>query len=819
MLRLLSVLVSLALLVAIAGAAGVLAVFWHYGQSLPDYRQLAEYEPAITTRVYAGDGRLIEEYAVERRSFVPIASIPERVVSAFVSAEDKTFFSHHGIDPTGIARAVLTNLRQMGTDRRPVGASTITQQVAKNFLLTNEVSLERKIKEVILALRIERAFSKDHILELYLNEIYLGFGSYGVAAAAVNYFGKGLDELSVAEAAFLAALPKAPNNYNPLRRPDAAEARRDWVIGRMLDDGRITAEQAEAAWAEPLVVDRRPETQIVEGADFFAEEVRRDVLTRYGERALYEGGLAVRTTLEPRLQKIADRALRRGLIEYDRRHGWRGPIARIDYAGDVGWLGALRAIEPPPGLGDWRLAAVLSVADDRVEIGLSDGDRGTIPYAELRWARPWLEGQRIGARPKTARDVLQAGDVVAVEAITTDADGGDYPPDTFALRQLPDIEGAVVALDPHTGRVLAMSGGFSYERSQFNRATQALRQPGSAFKPFIYLAALENGYTPSSLVMDAPIVLEQGPGLPRWKPANYNQDFLGATTLRVGVEKSRNLMTVRLAQALGMETVADIAGRFGIQAEMPPMLSMSLGAGETTLLRLAAAYGMLVNGGKEIHPTLIDRVQDRHGRTAYRRDQRPCPGCDADIYDGGDMPEIPDNRRRLVSAASAYQMVSILEGVVQRGTGRRARAIGKPLGGKTGTSNDSFDTWFIGFSPDLVVAVYVGFDEPKSLGPRETGSSVALPIFVEAMGEALDGQPATPFRVPPGIRLVRVSARTGAPAAADDKDVILEAFKPDEVPGAERTVLQGNGVTFRVNTNGGSGAGDRAPIPEAGGLY
>lgn len=821
MLRFLSILVSLALLVAILGTAGVLAAFWHYGRDLPDYRQLADYEPAITTRVYAGDGRLLEEYAVERRSFVPIESIPERVIHAFVSAEDKTFFSHFGLDPTGVARAVLTNIRNLGSGRRPVGASTITQQVAKNFLLTNEVSIERKIKEAILALRIERAFPKEHILELYLNEIYLGFGSYGVAAAAVNYFGKGLDELSIAEAAFLAALPKAPNNYNPRRYPDAAKARRDWVIKRMLEDGHISREQAEAAWEEPLVVRPRPETQIVEGADHFAEEVRRLLLDRYGENALYEGGLAVRTTLDPTLQRIADEALRNGLIAYDRRHGWRGPIARIDLGDPAGWLAQLRAMEPPGGMGNWQLAVVLSVADDAAEVGLRDGGRGSIPYAELRWARPWIEGQRFGHRPKTAGDVLAPGDVVAVEAVSENDDGEGYPPQTYALRQLPEIEGAVVALDPHTGRVLAMSGGFSYERSQFNRATQALRQPGSAFKPFVYLAALENGYTPSSLVMDAPIVLEQGPGLPRWKPANYHDDFLGATTLRVGIEKSRNLMTVRLAQALGMDTIADYARRFGIYDDLPRMLSMSLGAGETTLLRLTAAYGMIVNGGKAITPTVIDRIQDRHGRTVYRHDDRPCPGCGATVYEGGDMPEIPDDRKQVVSPASAYQMVSILQGVVQRGTGWRARAVGKPLGGKTGTSNDSFDAWFIGFSPDLVVGVFVGFDEPRTLGRGETGSSVAAPIFTEVMQRALEGKPATPFRVPPGIRLVRVNAETGAPARPGDENVILEAFKPDEVPGSERTVLQGNGVTFTTGQAGGNGAAndDRAPVPEAGGLY
>ncbi|RMD62202.1 MAG: penicillin-binding protein, partial [Alphaproteobacteria bacterium] len=492
-------------MLALAAAGGVLYLFYHYGRDLPDYRQLADYDPPTVTRVHAGDGRLLAEYATEKRVYVPIRAIPRRVVNAFLAAEDKNFYDHPGIDFMSVLRAAVTNLINLGSNRRPVGASTITQQVAKNFLLTNEVSIERKIKEAILAFRIEHAFTKDRILDLYLNQIYLGFGSYGVAAAALNYFDKSLDELTIAEAAFLAALPKAPNNYHPIRRHDAALARRNWVIGRMLEDGRITRAEAEAAWAEPLVVTRTSPTEIVE-ADYFVEEVRRKVAELYGDRALYQGGLSVRTTLDPYLQRIAEKALRDGLLAYDRRHGWRGPVTRIDLAaGD--WPARLEAVPPPPGMAPWRLAVVLDVNAQRAEIGLGDGRIGQIPMAELTWARPWRKGQRVGPRPKVPGDVLAPGDVVMVEPVSADAKGNPYPAETYGLRQIPEVNGGLVAMDPHTGRILAMNGGFSFEQSQFNRVTQALRQPGSAFKPFVYLAALDSGFTPATIVLDAPFVV------------------------------------------------------------------------------------------------------------------------------------------------------------------------------------------------------------------------------------------------------------------------------------------------------------------------
>jgi penicillin-binding protein 1A len=782
------------LVLALAGAGAVLAVLWHFGRSLPDYQQLADYEPPTVTRVHAGDGRLLAEFAREKRVFVPIAAMPKRVIKAFIAAEDKNFYSHPGIDFMGVARAVVTNLSRLGSNSRPVGASTITQQVAKNFLLTNEVSIERKVKEAILAFRIERALSKDRILELYLNEIYLGYGSYGVAAAALNYFNKALDDLSVSELAFLAGLPKAPNNYNPARRPAAAKARRDYVIGRMQEDGYLTAAQAAEARAAPLEVRRRDDTVTVD-ARYFAEDVRRELIRRYGEKGLYGGGLSVRTTVDPGLQALADATLRDGLIEYDRRHGWRGPVARLKSTAQ--WETALANVERPMGVAEamphWRLAVVLDVADAQAAIGVESGAMGFIPLSELKWARAWKEGQRRGGPVKKVGDVLAPGDVVLVMPAPKDKDGKPAPEGAFALQQVPEIQGGLVAMDPHTGRVLAMSGGFSYGQSEFNRATQARRQPGSAFKPFVYLAALDAGFTPSSLVLDAPFVIDQGPGQGRWKPSNYSNKFYGPSPMRVGIERSRNLMTVRLAQNIGINTVADYAEKFRIVEKLPRMLSMALGAAETTLMDMTTAYAMLVNGGKRVTPTLIDRVQDRHGRTVFRHEQRPCAGCRGVAWQpDAAPPAVPDNREQVADPRSAYQIVSMLESVVERGTGRRIRVVGKPLAGKTGTTNDSLDAWFIGFAPDLAVGVFTGFDNPRSLGRGETGSSVAVPVFRDFMEGALKNRASIPFRIPPGLRLVRVNADTGLPARPGDRHVILEAFRPGTEPTAARAVLDGS---------------------------
>jgi penicillin-binding protein 1A len=800
-------LLFLTVFAALLGAGGLFLALWHFGRGLPNHQQLADYEPPVLTRVHAGDGRILSEFAVERRVFMPIDAIPKLVINAFLAAEDKSFYSHPGISIPDIARAALYNAVNRGS-KRPIGASTITQQVAKNFLLTNEVSLERKVKEAILAVRIEQALSKDRILELYLNEIYLGQGAYGVAAAALNYFNKPLNELTVAEAAYLAALPKAPNNYNPTRFPEAAKARRDWVIGRMREDGIISEAEAEQARRTPFQVRGRGEVDVVR-AEYFAEEVRRELLQRYGEAGLYGGGMSVRTTVDPKLQDITDRALRKGLVAYDRRHGWRGPVSRIDPG--LGWEKRLQAVAKPNGLPQsWALAVALQIGDKSVQVGFADGRTGTIPFAELQWARAHRDHQRVGPAVKQPADVLNAGDVVAVEALEGDASARQ-----FALRQIPNVSGGIVAIDPHTGRVLAMSGGWSFELSQFNRVTQAMRQPGSAFKPFVYLPALDNGFTPSSLVLDAPIVINQGPGLPVWKPSNYTRNFFGPSPIRVGIEHSRNLMTIRLAQNIGMDKVADYAERFGIVDQLPEHLSMSLGAGETTLLKLTTAYAMLVNGGLRITPTLIDRIQDRNGKTVYKHDPRPCDGCRVDFWQSQSMPVLPDNRERVIGADTAFQMVNILQGVVDRGTGRRIKDIGKPLAGKTGTTNDSNDAWFVGFSPDLAVGVFVGFDTPRTLGPNEQGASIAVPIFKDVMAEALKDVPAIPFRIPPGIRLVRVNPLTGLVARPGERDVIWEAFKPGTEPVVPGPVLDGGTLS--------SEAAGPGPIPAsdtgAGGLY
>lgn len=792
--------------------AGAMFVFYHFGKGLPDYRQLATYNPPVMTRVYAGDGRLIEEYAVESRVFVPFEAIPRRMIDAVVASEDQRFWIHPGVDPIGLTRAVFAALGQkiVGSDRRMAGASSITQQVAQMFLIGREYSIDRKIREAVLAFRIERAYTKEHIIELYLNQAYFGFGSYGIASAAMNYFNKSLDELTISEAAFLAGVLKGPTNYHPQRYPEAARDRRDYVIGRMQDDGYITRDEERTARAEMITVRERGETEQVT-AEHFAEEVRRDLATRYGTDTLYKGGLAVRTSLDPRLQRLATDALRNGLMDYDRRHGWRGAFTRLDP--DDALAAQLRETKDPAGLLEtWHLAAVTNVRADRANIVLRDGATGTIPLSELRWARAHLPEQQVGSAVSAATQVLNPGDVIAVEPVAANGDGVAYPEGTFALRQIPAADGAIVAMDPFTGRVLAMSGGFSFARSQFNRATQALRQPGSAFKPFVYLTAMEQGYTPSTLVLDAPFVMDQGPGLPKWKPQNYSGEYLGRVTLRTGLEKSQNLMTVRLAQAVGIENVADVAERFGAVTKLSPNLASSLGSESTTVIQMVTAYAELVNGGKKLTPSLIDRIQGHDGGTIYRHNVRSCENCAADVWDGQGPPELQDTREQLADPASLYQIVHMLEGVVQYGTA--ASTVGRlrwPLAGKTGTSNDAMDVWFLGFSPNLVAGVFVGFDEPRSLGPRETGGGVAAPIFRDFIAEALKNEPKTPFRVPPGVSLVRVNKQTGLPAEPGDTRVILEAFKTGTSPFSQASITSDSDLLIE-NSN--------SPTqPAAGGLY
>jgi penicillin-binding protein 1A len=661
------------------------------------------------------------------------------------------------------------------------------------MLLSNEVSIARKVREAILATRLEEVLSKERILEIYLNQIFLGNRSYGVAAAALNYFNKSLDELTIDEAAYLAALPKAPNNYHPVREHDAAVARRNWVIGRMAETDRITEAEAEIAQRQPLATRTRDASDTVT-ADYFAEEVRRQLVEKFGEEPVLTGGLAVKTSLEPKLQEAATNALRNGLIAFDwHTRGWRGPVAH--FTDMVDWPKRLKAIAVPAGGEAWKLAVVYALKPGEAHIAFADNGRGRIPWSEMSWARRELADSQFGPPVKQPSDVLAVGDVVMVEAASVDDKGKSYGEGAFTLRQVPKVQGAIVALDPHTGRVFAMTGGFSARISQFNRATQAMRQPGSSFKPFIYMAALDKGFTPASLVLDAPFEYDQGPVLPLWKPENYSQDFLGATPLRVGIEKSRNVMTVRLANAIGMKTVVDYAKKFGIADDMPELLSFSLGAKETTPLRLVTAYGMIVNGGKKITPSLIDRVQDKDGKTLWRADNRDCKNCFASGWAPQlTPPDLPDTREQIEDPRTAYQMVSILQGVVDRGTAARLKSLNYPLAGKTGTTNDAKDAWFVGFTPDLVCGVYVGFDNPIPLGSRETGGSVAVPIFQEFIKTAIADRPAMPFRMPPGLRLVRVNPATEALASPSDKNAIWEAFVPDTEPqeGQPRPVLDGS---------------------------
>ena len=778
-----TVLVSLLFMGIVAATAAVLWVFWTYGKDLPDYHQLAKYEPPVATRIHAGNGALIAEHATEKRVFMPVEAMPPRLIQAFLSAEDKAFYSHFGVDPRALFRAVVTNAMNYGTGRRPIGASTITQQVTKNFLLTNEVSIDRKIKEAILSFRMERAFTKDQILALYLNEIYLGMGSYGVAAAALNYFDKSLDQLTLEEMAYLAALPKAPANYHPIRKTRAATIRRDWVLGEMQQNGFITGDEARRARAMPLQIARQSGFDSAE-APYFAEEVRREVVSRFGEDMLYAGGLSVRTTLDPELQHAARMALQRGLEALDRRQGWRGALA--SHTGD-GDLDDILAKHQATMLEDHHAAYVTEVTKDQAQIYVNGG-RGRIPFQLAFWAYP-PRGED-GVRPQPLndlRDALAIGDIIMVQPPegTPDLirDGFEPQPGDYALSQRPSVEGAIVALDPHTGRLLAMSGGYNYLDSEFNRAVQALRQPGSAFKPFVYLAALDQGYNPTTRILDAPLVVDQGPGKPKWKPANYTRRFYGPSIMRVGIEKSRNLMTARLAMNLGMDEIGDYARRFGLNENLPPLLSMSLGAGETTLLRLTAAYGMLVNGGKKITPSLIDRVQDRNGKTIYRHDGRSCDACQSGAGMGEEIPDLGDTREQLTSPASAFQMVSMLEGVIKRGTGRRISKLNLTLAGKTGTTNDNTNGWFIGFTPDLAVGVFVGYDTPRQLGKRETGSTVAVPIFGDFIAAAQAGRPVIPFRRPGGVTIIPVNAETGERVMPGDEKAIYEVFKPGQRPG------------------------------------
>ncbi|MPZ56792.1 MAG: PBP1A family penicillin-binding protein [Rhizobiales bacterium] len=808
----------------LVGVAGVGALLWHFSRDLPDYSQLQNYEPPVMTRVHAVDGSLLAEYATQRRLYIPIQAVPKSVIHAFLAAEDKNFYEHGGLDFMGITRAAVLYLQNWGNNRRPQGASTITQQVTKNFLLSNEVSFDRKIKEALLSLRIERAYSKDRILELYLNEIYLGIGAYGIAAASLLYFDKSVHELTLPETAYLAALPKAPANLNPFRQRERAIERRNWVLDRMIENGWAEPAEAEAAKRAPLTVTTRPTGAHMFAAEYFAEEVRREVYDRYGEKKLYEGGLSVRTTLDPKLQVLARKVLVDGLVDFDEKKGYRGPVSSLDLAGD--WGVKLADVRALSDIAPWRLAVVLESGDHTARVGLQPGREpggavvrerqvGIVPLDGVKWAKSAPGAKRTIKAVRKVGDVLEPGDVVYVEPMTKDAT-------QYRLRQVPEVSGGIVAMDPWTGRVLAMVGGFSFDQSQFNRATQALRQPGSSFKPFVYATALDNGYNPSSIIMDAPLEIDTGPGGGgMWAPQNYEGKFFGPSTLRFGIERSRNVMTVRLAQDVGMPLIAEYAKRFGVYDDLPPYLSFSLGAGETTLLRMVAGYSIFDNGGKKVTPTLIDRIQDRYGRTIYRHDERECPSCSAEKWENQPEPALIDRRPQVLDPMTAYQITSIMEGVVLRGTAPILREVGKPVAGKTGTTNEWKDAWFVGFSPELAVGVYIGYDKPRSLGrgAGATGGRLAAPIVKEFMKGALADKPAVPFRVPAGIKLIRVDPRTGLRAGpGHDGRVILEAFKPGTAPPDTYSV-----VGYSDQDGGRPGVvspdADRAVRSGTGGLY
>jgi penicillin-binding protein 1A len=836
---------------AVLGTAGGVTVgyvaYQHYSANLPDVDGLKNYQPPVMSRVFAGDGRLIAELATERRIFVPFSEIPDVVKQAFVAAEDQNFWTHNGVDPLAIARAGVFDVLHAGSGRRPIGASTITQQVAKNMLLdNNEVSISRKIREALLAMRIEQVMSKQRILELYLNEIYLGLGSYGVAAAAQAYFNKGLDQLNLPEAAFLAALPKAPNNLNPFKYPDAARARRDYVLDRMADTHAITLAQAEAAKAQPIIPAEFHRPAPVPGAEWFTEEVRQELIQQFGQDVTTQGGLMVRTSLDPALQIAAERSVRDGLMAYDRKlGGWRGPVTHLDAvaqaAGRQDWAAPLAQVARPPGmLPDWRLGVVLSLSDSEARLGWLEPAAqanqppqprtGVLTLADVAWARPVKDGKP-GPAPHRMADVMQVGDVVMVESpaaggtaaaqptgaqvASTQAAGPGKPRQAaeqiagrLTLRQIPLVQGALVSLDPTTGRVLAMVGGWSFEQSQFNRATQAQRQPGSSFKPFVYLTALEHGISPSQRFLDAPVVIDTPDG--KWRPGNYEGNFGGPTPLRVALEQSLNLVTLRVAQRVGMEAIADNAIAFHEVDNMPRVLPAALGAVQTTVLREAGAYASLDEGGREVLPSLIDSVQDRDGQVVWRPSGMECTAC----TDPANPPQVTDDRKQLADPQSVFQLITMMEGVVQRGTGAPvAKDLGRPIAGKTGTTQDFTDAWFGGFTPDLVTVVWVGYDTPASLGNNETGAAVAGPIWHDYMAVALKNRPVLNFPQPPGVTMAQWDTGSGA---------VTDAFKPDQVPGASGAAGMGvasqsspDGATPAAAPASGGGGGDMS----LGGLY
>ncbi len=735
----------------------IFSILWTFSNNIPDYKFLKNYKPPVSSKMYSGNGDLVADFSKEKRVFVPYSAIPDNVIHSFLSAEDKNFFSHPGVDAKGVMRAIINNIKNIMTSKRLEGASTITQQVAKNFLLTNEVSLNRKIKEAILAFRIERALSKERILELYLNQIYLGSGAYGVAAASLEYFDKSIKELDYAESALLAALPKAPSKYNPYRNIELAKFRRDLVLKNLYENKFLDEVNYVRFKKQPINL-KKSKKIFLEDAQYYIEDVRKNIIDQLTYEKVYKQGYNINTPINLELQKIATKSLRKGLIAYDKRKGWRGPIANLDYSKD--WVKKIKKKHKLEKSINWQLAIIKKVNQFSSIIETSDKFEGVIRYQDISWTK------------KEFKDLLKIGDIIYVKKIDDKF---------YSLEQLPEINGSIVVIDPYTGRVLALSGGFSFKNSEFNRATQALRQPGSAFKPFIYALALENQYTPSSLVLDAPLVLDQGVDLKKWKPENYGKKFYGLSTLRVGLEKSRNLMTVRIAQNLGTDKIVKFSKELNIYKDPEPLLSISLGSGETNLLSLTSAYSSFVNGGKLINPILIDRIQDSEGNTIINNENRKCFDCDKISFTGKEYPIIKDNYQQVLSPQTAYQITSILEGVILRGTGKKLRKLNLNLAGKTGTTNDNTDAWFVGFTSNLVIGVYVGMDNPKSLGRYETGSKAALPIFEDFVKKAVKKSEARPFKVPSELTMMVVDPITGEKAKFTSKNMIIEAYKSKNV--------------------------------------
>ena len=745
-------LLTFGLLSSILFLAIIVSILWTYSNKLPDYKYLKSYKPPVSSKLYSGNGVLVSDFSSEKRIFIPFSAISQTVINAFLSAEDKNFFDHPGVDAKGVVRAIKNNIFNILYSKRLEGASTITQQVAKNFLLTNEVSIDRKIKEAILAFRIERVLSKKRILELYLNQIYLGEGSYGIASASLRYFNKPISELNYGEAALLAALPKAPSKYNPYKNKDLAKFRRNLVLKNLLDNGFIDQKEYSTLINSKIKLQKRKRIYL-EDSRYYVEDVRKNVIDKYGYDKVYEQGFNIKTPLNLELQKIATHSLRKGLQEFDKRKGWRGPLSSIK--NHKNWKIDLKSQNLEKSL-EWELAVVTRVDKFETVIETQNGNNGIINFNDIDWTR------------KEFKKLLKYGDIIYVKKLSN----GNY-----SLKQLPIANGGIVVMDPYSGRVLALSGGFSFKKSEFNRATQAKRQPGSAFKPFIYALALENNFSPTTLVLDAPIVLDQGDDLKMWKPENYGKKFYGPSTLRTGIEKSRNLMTVRIAQELGIDKIINFSKKLNIYENPDELMSVSLGSAETTLLKITSAYCSFLNGGKLVNPILIDRIQDSEGKTIFNNEKRYCENCDLISYEGTSDPIIKNKYEQIFSAQTAYQITSMLQGVIERGTGKGLRELKLELAGKTGTTNKNTDTWFIGFTSNLVIGVYIGYDNPGSLGKFETGSKTAMPVFKEFIKKTSNTFNARPFKVADNINMMVIDAKTGKKASPKTKLAIIESFK------------------------------------------